>query len=169
MTIKKLRILNVGCGTEIYGTDFIDFYPSRKGVKRCDIDRNRFPYSDSTFDQVYSKMVFEHLTNPAHFLSECNRVLKTGGKIIIITDNAGMHGLIGRVHTGNYEVEHADHPYDRHYMLFTPHHMRNWLTKFGFEIKYVKYARYDNDFRISALVFLSDKLSPNLIAEGVKI
>jgi len=28
------RILNIGCGNDTYGTDFLDLYPKRKEVKK---------------------------------------------------------------------------------------------------------------------------------------
>ena len=38
MTVKR-RVLNVGCGKDTYGTDFVDKYPSRKDVIKYDIDQ----------------------------------------------------------------------------------------------------------------------------------
>lgn len=162
------RILNVGCGAETYGTDFIDLYPQRPEVKKCDLDREAFPYEDNIFDEVYSKLVFEHLTNVRKFMEESYRVLKPGGRIVIITDNAGLFGLFGKVHHGNYELEHSATPEDRHYMLFTPNHLRNFLEKFGFAVESVDYLDLSDDLRTKLLTRLSKKLCPNLKAVGLK-
>lgn len=57
----KKRILNIGCGNDTYGTDFVDLYPQRKEVKKCMIDSEKLPYSKNTFDEVRMYFVFEHL------------------------------------------------------------------------------------------------------------
>jgi len=44
-----------------------------------------FPLSDSSFDIVFCKSLIEHLENPEFFIKECFRVLKVGGKILILT------------------------------------------------------------------------------------
>ena len=127
------RILNVGCGNDAYGTDFVDFYPSRNGVKKCNIDRDRLPYDDNTFDEVYAKNLLEHLTNVSNFFKEAARVLKRGGRIVVITDNASYWGYaVGRTHLGGYETMHGDKE-DRHYSLFTEWHLKNHLRSVGLQ------------------------------------
>jgi SAM-dependent methyltransferase len=86
----KKRILNLGCGSETYGTDFVDTYPSRKEVVKCDLIGENLPYRSGSFDEVYSKNLFEHIPNPIHILSETRRVLKKGGRLFFLTDNAGF-------------------------------------------------------------------------------
>lgn len=54
-------------------------------VKYFDLEKEPFPYPDNTFDVVFSKSVIEHIYDPAHFLSEQKRILKPGGKIIVLT------------------------------------------------------------------------------------
>ena len=75
------RILNLGCGSEAYGTDFVDVYPSRKEVLKCNVGKEKLPYRKDTFDEVYSKNLFEHIPTPLNILKETKRVLKKGGKI----------------------------------------------------------------------------------------
>lgn len=129
---KRRRILNIGCGRSTYGTDFVDLYPSRPEIKKVDIDSQRLPYPNDKFDEVFSENVFEHLTNPGNFLKECHRVLKKGGKIIVITDNANYYGwAIKKTHLGGYEKKSESN--DRHYTLFTDWHMKNHLVKQKFK------------------------------------
>lgn len=45
----------------------------------------RIPYEDNHFDYVFIKSVIEHICNTDLFLSEIYRVLKPGGKVIILT------------------------------------------------------------------------------------
>ena len=138
------RILNVGCGRETYGTDFVDKYPQRKEVIKCDIERQKLPFKSSTFDEVYSANVFEHLKNPNFALKEMIRVLKRGGRLVIKTDNAGFwlfHNVKSKqkTHYGGYETHGAYGKEDRHYALFTPHHVKNHLEALGVKIIETKY------------------------------
>jgi len=133
--MKNKRILNVGCGTQIYGTDFIDIYPSRKEVIKCNVGKEKFPYKEETFDEVYTKNLFEHIPNLPHLLNEMKRVLKKRGKITILTDNAGFFLFHIPLRKNNF-LQHNSNSVragkeDRHYFLFTPLHLINHLEKLG--------------------------------------
>ncbi|MGA9779055.1 MAG: methyltransferase domain-containing protein [Limisphaerales bacterium] len=135
------RILNVGCGNQTYGTDFVDMYPSRKEVIKCDIEV-KLPFENDTFDEVYSHCVFEHLKNPFNLLAEMKRVAKKGGKVRLITDNGSywVFAMNNRAHTGGYEK--GECPDDRHYCFFTKTHLVNHFTKAGLEVEEVKFVEY---------------------------
>jgi ubiquinone/menaquinone biosynthesis C-methylase UbiE len=135
------RILNVGCGKDMYGTDFVDMYPSRKDVVQCDIERG-LPFDDGTFDEVYSHCIFEHLKNPFNMVVEMKRVAKKGGKVRVITDNGSywVFAMNNRAHTGGYEK--GEHPDDRHYCFFTKTHLMHHFTKAGLEVEEVKFVEY---------------------------
>jgi len=135
------RILNVGCGNDTYGTDFIDMYPMRKEVRRCDIENEKLPFKDNTFDEVYSENFFEHLKNPSNVLKEMRRVLKHGGKLVVITDNAGFwafHIAGATTHYGGYEKKSFG-KLDRHFGLFTPWHLKNHFEDIGLKNIMYKY------------------------------
>ena len=139
--ILRKRILNVGCGTDTYGTDFVDMYPGREKVVKCDIEKG-LPFKNGTFDEVYSKCIFEHLKNPFNTLVEMKRVAKKGGKVRVITDNGSywVFALENRAHTGGYE--NGEHPDDRHYCFFTRNHLIHHFTKAGLEVEEVKFVEY---------------------------
>ena len=141
----KRKILNVGCGNEKYGTHFVDLYPTRSEVIKCNVDTEKLPFPSNFFDEVYTKNLFEHLTNPGFALSEMVRVLKKGGKIILITDNANYWywSLQNKAHSGGYKNEHINFPEDRHYTLFTPEHLRNFFEKYRVSIKSVTLIEED--------------------------
>jgi ubiquinone/menaquinone biosynthesis C-methylase UbiE len=97
------KILDIGCGRGDFSRGFkdlglkvscLDKDVSLSGLrkellegielKQADLERDKFPYSDESFDFVFSKSVLEHLANPEHFVSESRRVLKNGGREIIM-------------------------------------------------------------------------------------
>jgi ubiquinone/menaquinone biosynthesis C-methylase UbiE len=43
-----------------------------------------FPVENEKFDLVFCVFVLEHVTRPTVFLNECNRILKTGGRLVIL-------------------------------------------------------------------------------------
>ncbi|MDE1870399.1 MAG: methyltransferase domain-containing protein [Candidatus Micrarchaeota archaeon] len=127
--MARERILNVGCGQSRYGTDFIDFYPSRKEVIKCNIDTQKFPYKAGVFDKVVAEFVIAHLTNFSNLMKESQRVLKKGGVL----------DLFGSAFYGNYERvnKRQGHDADKQYALFTPISVKNLCETYGFrEIKY---------------------------------
>jgi len=139
------RVLNVGCGNDTYGTDFIDLYPQRREVKKCAIDSERFPFEDNIFDEVRMYFVFEHLKNHRHTLEEVLRVLKKGGRVDLRTDNASYwyYSLDNKQHTGKYESIEKYGNKDRHFGLFTDHHLKNYFEDTGFKIIKIRNS-YDN-------------------------
>jgi len=53
--------------------------------KTYDAEKDKIPFSENMFDYVFIKSVIEHIANTDLFLSEIHRVLKPGGKVIILT------------------------------------------------------------------------------------
>ncbi len=138
------RILNIGCGDKFeIGSDFVDLYPARKDVLKCDMNTDPLPYPDGTFDVVYTASLIEHLHEPSHLFTEAYRVLKKGGKFVLRTDNPSyifLHLPLGSMYDGNYSSTHGDD--DRHYMLFTRSHLLTWAEKFGFRNAHVTYSHF---------------------------
>lgn len=72
------------------------------------------------------------------------RVLKPKGKLIIITDNAGyfLYHNFDKTHYGKYETRTRYGSDDRHYSLFTTHHLVNHLEDCKLKRIKVKYCTY---------------------------
>lgn len=94
---KKLKILNIGAGTghdlkilNRYGINYvIDIekkalsFIEKKLVKEKKLaDACDLPYKENFFDIAVSFDVFEHIKNDKKAISEVNRVLKKGGKLV---------------------------------------------------------------------------------------
>lgn len=135
----RMKILNVGCGNDTYGTDFVDKYPSRKEVIRCDVDEDKLPYPDNFFDEVYSFDFFEHLANPLLFLKESKRVLKPNGKVVLTTSYA--HCMNWIFNACVYKFPHGKE--DKHYTLMNEYHMKNWFEKVGLKIIKIEFLEDD--------------------------
>jgi len=67
-----------------------------KGIQaeRCDLERERIPYDDESFDLALAQEIVEHLPDCEHLLRESYRVLKKGGYFYLTTPN--LAGLIDR-------------------------------------------------------------------------
>ena len=52
------------------------------------------PFPDASFDRVWSIHAFHHWEDQTKGLAECRRVLRPGGRLLIIeSDTNGAHGL----------------------------------------------------------------------------
>jgi phosphatidylethanolamine/phosphatidyl-N-methylethanolamine N-methyltransferase len=113
------RILEVGVGTglsfadydhstEVVGIDVCEpmvakararmasgFFPHVKAVMV--MDAHDLAFADASFDCVVSQFVITLVANPERVLSECARVVKTGGEIILVNHLYSERGLSAAV------------------------------------------------------------------------
>ncbi len=73
-------------GFDVYGVDK-DSVAKDKGlkVKIADIDLDQLPYEDNYFDFIMIKSAIEHIRNIYFLMENIYRVLKPGGKVVILT------------------------------------------------------------------------------------
>lgn len=110
-----------GYGLEPDGLGFESSYKISKRLVKCNaIDENRIinasgeniPFSDNTFDVVFSTNVLEHVENPAKVLSEALRVLKPGGILQIIYPNYHSY------YDGHYNIFHPPIPSNKFFQWY---------------------------------------------------
>jgi SAM-dependent methyltransferase len=126
-TSEKISILDYGCGGSPYRGLFPNSKYFRADFTPCDgLDfvlpaDSSVSAPDSSFDMVLSTQVLEHVPDPANYVAECFRVLKSGGFFVLTT-----HGLF------------EDHgcPYD--FQRWTADGLRLLLERAGFQIKGAK-------------------------------
>ncbi len=97
---KGERLLELGCGRGEFLKAFQDLRLDCQGVDlsdHClknnadlkvtclDLSKDKLPYEDNTFDYVYNKSLIEHFYSPDHLMKETYRVLKPGGRVIMLT------------------------------------------------------------------------------------
>ena len=97
--------LNLGCEIHKF-KDFIniDIDKSVNPDLLCDI--KKLPYEDNSVDFIYAGHLLEHLYYDLvpEYLSEWRRVLKIGGKLVIVVPDVG--GSMKRYAKGEYSIDH---------------------------------------------------------------
>lgn len=136
------RLLEVGCGSggtlagmKFLGWDVAGLDPDPEAVKSArsrglDItegDLRPELFDKDSFDAVAMSHVIEHMHDPRAVLAECYRVMRPGGRIVLITPNIMSlgHRLFGR------HWLHLDPP--RHLHLFTRNTLSRMVLEAGFE------------------------------------
>ena len=132
------RVLDVGCGTKPYSELFKNISyvgleldtPENRRIKNADFFYNgkKFPFSDGEFDCAISNQVLEHVFEPDLFLKEINRVLKTGGLLLL---------------TVPFMWEEHEEPYD--FGRYSSFGLRAILDRNGFKV--IEHKKTLNDFR----------------------
>lgn len=103
-TLKNCRsVLDIGCGNgtaleyfsktahRLAGIDLNNYLnvACKKEIEFSSVDLNfeKLPQQDQSFDAVFALQVVEHLENPFHIMREAHRVLKDEGLFIISVPN----------------------------------------------------------------------------------
>lgn len=132
----------------------------RRGLNIQEGDLNKaLPYEDNTFDCVFGLSVLEHLLYGCRWIRETKRVLRPGGRLVILTPNistpftiafllvgkmpsSGPHPDSHALMTQDISVNVGDHlltagedetPTDRHLVVFSYRVLKKYLDIVGFE------------------------------------
>ena len=135
------RLLDVGCGDgrhlrllrrlgwEVIGID-IDETAAEVARRRFGLDVRTCRMDElpaGSFDAVVLHHVFEHVADPGRVVSDIRRLLRPGGRCVVVTPNAASLGqrVFGR------SWVHWDPP--RHLQVFVPSSLATCLTQHGFD------------------------------------
>ena len=133
------EILEVGCGegmmfegTAIAPTQ-MDVsmrrvrYARDKGQQAICGDGYHIPFADGSFSTVLLIAMLEHTSEPWRVLAEARRVLKRGGRAIMVVPN-DVTMSAGRLVLGKFPIRYPDH-----LTFTTPGRMHKWLER-GFKV-----------------------------------
>ena len=122
--------------------------------KLFNIETDRFPYDDNSFDYVLICEVIEHMTkDPIHVLQEIHRVLKPQGTVVLTTPNVARESNIKKLERGEniYDPYSRYGIYGRHNREYTVNELDEIFSKTGFSIerkftKFVHFGQPDADW-----------------------
>lgn len=122
---KSLDILDFGCGTGLFGLEFLDYAQSLIGIDTSqgmldvfdqkaedfpfiksflvDLEKNEInetPLGEKKFDLIVTSMVFHHLTHPSVTLGKLKQLLKPHGQVAIVD----LEKEDGSFHPNNLEM-----------------------------------------------------------------
>jgi SAM-dependent methyltransferase len=102
------------------------------------MEEDRFPYDDDSFDAVLFCEIIEHLLmSPLHALGEIHRVLKPSGLLVLTTPNVARLGNVLSLVAGEniYDPYSGYGPYGRHNREYTLHELVHLLRFAGFTVE----------------------------------
>src|SRR5579883_252113 len=143
-----MKVLDVGCGTGLnashlaaLGHTVVGVDVSTVAIEQfrgkgfegyvCDIEAQKVPVPDASFDAAYASEVIEHCADTHAFLTELFRVIKPGGTLFLSTPNSAFWpfrilGVLGRTPT---EYQHPGHV-----RFFSKSSLAAAIRKAGFRI-----------------------------------
>ena len=133
------EILEVGCGEGMMfeGTAIAPVqmdvsmrrvrYARDKGQQALCGDGYHIPFAAGSFSTVLLIAMLEHTSEPWRVLAEARRVLKRGGRAIIVVPN-DVTMSAGRLALGKFPIRYPDH-----LTFTTPARMHKWLAN-GFTV-----------------------------------
>lgn len=130
-------------------------------VKYCNVETDRWPFEDDSFDIVTMMSIIEHLFDPLAALSEARRVLKDDGEFILVTPNAQRLQLRIMTLFGNnpFDGFPLENKYNRHQHEYTISELKDLLSVAGFEIKDTRTYALDWDLKIAPLLKIGAKIN----------
>jgi ubiquinone/menaquinone biosynthesis C-methylase UbiE len=138
--LKGRDVLEIGCGEGMMfeGTEMqpvqMDVSLTRVGRARARCrfllcaDGYQLPFAGESFEIVLLIAVLEHTREPWRLLAEARRVLKPGGRAMMVVPN-DVSMSVGRLLLRKFPIRYPDH-----LTFTTPARMRRWLRD-GFRIR----------------------------------
>jgi len=151
------RMMDFGCGRKPYRALFtvdeyigVDFEnPGHPHINESiDVfyDGQTIPFGEGHFDSIFCSEVFEHIFNLPHIIGELNRVLKTGGQILVTCP-----------------FSFCEHEVPNDYARYTSFAIRHLFEQHGFEVvEYIKSGNSIEAITQLQLMYLHQHIYPRL-------
>lgn len=182
-------LLTVACQYSGYDIQGVDIAPERYEaainhigllVRKCNIELDRLPFADSSFNTILFFEIFEHLRiNLIFTMKEVFRVMRPGGILLLSTPNLkSFHGTINflfrtenfsgaqDIYTQYEKLEIKGHM--GHVREYSAYELSAFLTKIGFRVNEVMYRGSYGSRRIDLPLKLFHKLRPNMVIIATK-
>lgn len=131
------NVLELGCGTGIFSemtaglvrhltaTDFSPEMLERAGQRLRPYDNvetrrenaGHTSFADGAFDAVLTVNLFHHASEPAVVARECYRVVRPGGRVVVIDCTGHATSFSGWINAGLWRLRLRDRPQDDHHHL----------------------------------------------------
>lgn len=173
----EYTLLDAGCGRtapilakyrgkarRLIGVDLVQFGPAMPGLELYHGDLAAMPIEDDCVDVIMARSVMEHVTDPARVYSESCRVLKPGGRLIILTANLWDYAsIIAKLIPNQFHpwiVSKTEGREERDvfpvaYRTNTRGAVEKWVKHAGFEIVSFRFlGQYPSYFMFNGFLFL---------------
>lgn len=107
----------------------------------CDFDQ-RLPLPDNIADIVVCLHVLEHLPRPEFTVSQCRRILRPGGLLLIGTPVSPKFIALLREKYFRSELAKGKRKKGKHINCFWPHRLKNMARQFGFRTELLSGAYF---------------------------
>ena len=160
---EGMKMLEPGCGRGEFLKNFKDLGLDVVGVdaspeaiafvdgldiKLCDIENEKLPFDDNTFDVIYSKSFIEHLYYPEKYLEEAYRVLKPNGMLLTLVPDW----------ESNYKIYYDDYT---HRTPFTKMALTDAYKMYGFkEVRAFKFRQLPIVWKYPLMNYFCAFISP---------
>jgi len=133
-------------------------------LEPTNVERDRWPYLDESFDLVTGMEILEHLALDPHlFLTEANRVLRPGGHLLLTTPNIASHRGVWKMIGGGSPYSFgifvpSNGVYGRHNREYAPTELAEIGAAAGFEtVRLSTYDVYGDDMTPEAAELLASR------------
>ena len=151
-------------------------------IFECDVDlfdaeKDRFPYPDGHFATVLCCELLEHLpSDPMHMMTEINRILHDGGRLVLTTPNIGslraVSAILQGYHPGFFPAyirpsTSEEEPEARHNREYTPKEIQMLLHEAGFALERLETGPFKEEPK-PELIWVDDLLDRNKLPRDLR-
>lgn len=148
---EDARILDIGCGDGFHLDLLREYGEEGWTLEGVDIDEraveaararglevhhgdlSELDIEERAFDVVYTLQTIEHVARPDELLRDINRLLKPGGRLVVVTDNT--QSLDFRYFKGGYW---GGYHFPRHWNLFNESALSRLARSTGFDVDQIQ-------------------------------
>ena len=113
-------------------------------IETVEGDMEAMPFGDGSFDMVFSSLAMVHLKKTDKFLDECYRVLKDGGKAVLVNIHY-RKSMILKDNQGKYTIAAYNH---------FPRHLRETAESLAFGVEHDEILTEGDDVWVSQVLVL---------------